>query len=198
MADFVFYYGAMGCSKTANALMTRFQHVERGRKVWLIKPATDTREKIKYLNGKPTKTLVRSRVGIEAWSDVIQTNDKIIPPIDTQLIICDEAQFLTPEQVEELKVLTEYNNITVYCYGLRTDFRGQLFPGSKRLFELATNLVELDSVCDCGNKAIISARIIDGKVATEGQVVDIGGDEKYKAMCYRCWKEASKNIKIEE
>ncbi len=186
MAELIFYYGAMGCSKTANALMTRFQHVERGRNVWLIKPDIDTRD-----DGVGYKRLTRSRIGIEAWTDIVYPEDVIKPPLGTQLIVCDEAQFLTPEQIDELKVLAESNNIDVYCYGLRTDFRGQLFAGSKRLFELATKLVELDSVCDCGNKAIISARIIDGKVVTEGEVVDIGGDEKYKAMCYSCWKKAS-------
>lgn len=192
MAELIFYYGAMGCSKTANALMTRFQHVERGRNVWLIKPATDTREKITFhLNGKPNKTLVRSRIGIEAWAEVIQEDTVITPPMDTDLIICDEAQFLTAAQIDALKVFAENCNIDVYCYGLRTDFRSQLFAGSKRLFELATKLVELDSVCDCGNRAIISARIVDGNVVTEGQVVDIGGDEKYKAMCYSCWKQLS-------
>lgn len=190
MAELIFYYGAMGCSKTANALITRFQHTERGRNVWLIKPNTDTRDDIR-IDKNCIKRLVRSRIGIEAWTDVVHQEDPITPPAGTQLIICDEAQFLTTKQVDELKAIAESTNIDVYCYGLRTDFRSQLFQGSKRLFELATKLVELDSVCDCGNKAIISARMIDGKVVTEGQIVDIGGDEKYKAMCYSCWKQLS-------
>lgn len=190
MADLVFYYGAMGCSKTANALMTRFQHIERDRSVWLIKPSIDTRDDI-TVDGNTIRRLTKSRVGIEAWTDIIREEDSVIPPFGTQLIICDEAQFLTPVQVDELKIISERNNIDVYCYGLRTDFRSQLFPGSKRLFELATKLVELDTVCDCGHKAIISARMVNGKVVTEGDVVDIGGDEKYKAMCYSCWKRYS-------
>jgi thymidine kinase len=192
MADCIFYCGPMGSSKTAQALMAHFQYKERGKSVWLIKPATDTREEIKFENGIPVKTLVKSRIGIEAWADIISPTDSIIPPGPTDLIICDEAQFLTTKQVDELKAIAESTSIDVYCYGLRTDFRSQLFQGSKRLFELATKLVELDSVCDCGNKAIISARMIDGKVVTEGQIVDIGGDEKYKAMCYSCWKQLSK------
>lgn len=187
MAELTFYYGAMGCSKTANALMTRFQHIERGRNVWLIKPNTDTRDDIR-LEGNTIRRLVRSRVGIEAWTDVIHLEDKIVPPENTDIIICDEAQFFTPSQIEDLKNISETLNIPVICYGLRTDFQSNLFSGSKRLFELASKIIELDTVCECGNKAIISARLVNGTVVTEGNVVDIGGDEKYKAMCYSCWK----------
>lgn len=188
MAEVVFYCGSMGSSKTAHALMTNFQYKERGKNVWLIKPAIDTREKIKFEGYKPTKTLVRSRVGIEAWADIIQESDHIIPPSDTNLIICDEAQFLTAQQVEELKLLADEKDIMVLCYGLRSDFRSQLFEGSRRLFELASIIKETPVICDCGNFAVVNARIKDGKVITEGAQVDIGGDEKYRAYCYACWK----------
>ena len=186
MADLVFYYGAMGCSKTANALMTRFQYMDKGLKVWLIKPAVDNRD---------GADIIGSRVGISAKADaVIDSNDDIIDllPIDEvpiNLIICDEAQFLTEEQVEQLKYIAESYEIPVYCYGLRTDFRTRLFPGSKRLFELASKTVELESICECGNPAIINARFNkDGKIMSRGAQIDIGGDEKYKALCYACWK----------
>lgn len=190
MADLVFYYGAMGCSKTANALMTRFQYIDKGLRVWLIKPLVDIR------SGSYT---VGSRVGIRAEADaIIETNDDIYikwfnEARDAKLIVCDEAQFLTEDQVDQLKYIAENNNIPVYCYGLRTDFRTKLFPGSKRLFEICSKTVELESICECGKPAIINARFNrDGKIMTHGAQVDIGGDEKYKALCYSCWKELSK------
>ncbi len=192
MADLIFYTGPMGSAKTAQALMTQFQYNERGNHVWLIKPALDTRETTLFANGRPVKTLVKSRIGIEAWADVIETNDSIDIPDGINLIICDEAQFLTAKQVEELKMIADSSNIQVFCYGLKTDFTSHLFEGSKRLLELASKTVELPVVCDCGNAAVINARLVDNKVVTEGEQIDIGGDEKYKAFCYSCWKELQK------
>lgn len=188
MAELIFYTGPMGSSKTAHALMTNFQYKEKGKNVWLIKPAIDTREDQVYQNGRAIKTLVRSRVGITAWADAIQTFDHICPPDGTTAIICDEAQFLTASQVEELKMIADRDDIQVLCYGLRTDFRSQLFEGSKRLFELASVVKNIPVICDCGNFAVINARIVNGAVTTEGNQVDIGGDEKYRAFCYACWK----------
>jgi thymidine kinase len=188
MANLVFYYGAMGCSKTANALMTRFQYIDKGLKVWLIKPELDTRDDIHHEDGT-TISLVKSRVGISGEAIVIKADQQIIPPTDTNLIICDEAQFLTEAQVDELKAITETYDIPVYCYGLRTDFRTKLFPGSKRLFELSSNVVQLESICSCGKHAIINARFNNkGKIVTAGSQIEIGGDERYKALCYSCWK----------
>ena len=132
--------------------------------------------------------MVTSRIGLSAQAEVLHMEDHIIPPLETTVIICDEAQFLTTRQVEELKAISEQRGIPVYCYGLRTDFRGHLFQGSKRLFELASRIVELDTVCECGNKAIISARLLDGRVTIDGPTVQLGGNETYKAMCYSCWK----------
>ena len=191
MAELVFYSGPMGSSKTAHALMTNFQYNERGKKVWLIKPAIDTREEMQYDNGRVIKTLVRSRVGISAWADAIHDTDKLLPPEQTEVIICDEAQFLTIAQVEELKMLADEKGIQVFCYGLRTDFRSQLFEGSKRLFELASVVKNIPVICDCGNFAVINARISNGTIVTEGDQVDIGGDDKYRAFCYACWKKYS-------
>lgn len=188
MAELIFYTGPMGSSKTAHALMTNFQYKEKGKNVWLIKPAIDTREDQVYQNGRAIKTLVRSRVGITAWADAIQASDHIYPPEGTTAIICDEAQFLTASQVEELKMIADRDDIQVLCYGLRTDFRSQLFEGSKRLFELASVVKNIPVICDCGNFAVVNARIVDGAVTTEGNQVDIGGDEKYRAFCYACWK----------
>lgn len=191
MADLVFNYGAMGCSKTANALMTRFQYIDKGLNVWLIKPEIDTRDDVIKEDGT-TVSLIKSRVGISGEATVIRSEADIIPPTGTELIICDEAQFLSEFQVDELKAIAEVWNIPVYCYGLRTDFRTKLFPGSKRLFELASKVVELNSVCSCGNPAIINARFNSkGKIVTAGSQIELGGDERYKALCYSCWKKLS-------
>ena len=191
MANLVFYYGAMGCSKTANALMTRFQYIDKGLKVWLIKPELDTRDDIHHEDGTIT-SLVKSRVGISGEATVIKSDQDIIPPSETDLIICDEAQFLSEFQVDELKAITEVWDIPVYCYGLRTDFRTKLFPGSKRLFELASNVIQLESICSCSKPAIINARFNSkGKIVTAGSQIEIGGDERYKALCYSCWKNLS-------
>lgn len=188
MAELIFYTGPMGSSKTAHALMTNFQYKEKGKNVWLIKPAIDTREDQVYQNGRAVKTLVRSRVGITAWADAIHTSDHLCPPEGTTAIICDEAQFLTASQVEELKMIADRDDIQVLCYGLRTDFRSQLFEGSKRLFELASVVKNIPVICDCGNFAVVNAKIVNGAITTEGNQVDIGGDEKYRAFCYACWK----------
>lgn len=192
MANLVFYYGAMGCSKTANALMTQFQYKEKGLKVWLIKPEIDTRDDIIKEDGTII-SLIKSRVGISGEATVIKSDAQIIPPIGTELIICDEAQFLSEFQVDELKAIAEVWDIPVYCYGLRTDFKTKLFPGSKRLFELSSKVVELESVCSCGNPAIINARFNSkGKIVTSGSQIELGGDERYKALCYSCWKKLAK------
>ena len=188
MANLVFYYGAMGCSKTANALMTQFQYKEKGLKVWLIKPELDTRDDIIKEDGT-TISLIKSRVGISGEAVVIKSDQNIVPPTGIDLIICDESQFLSEFQVDELKAIAETQDIPVYCYGLRTDFRTKLFPGSKRLFELASKTVELESICSCGNPAIINARFNSkGEIVTRGSVVELGGDDRYKALCYSCWK----------
>jgi len=199
MADLVFYYGAMGCSKTANALMTRFQYIDKGLNVWLVKPATDTRDDVVNEDGSVT-AIVKSRVGISAEADVIPAagspfqllSKKLQDGMPIHLTIVDEAQFLTEDQVDEFKAIAETLGIPVYCYGLRTDFRTKLFPGSARLFEICSKAVELESICSCGKPAIINARFSKGRLMTRGAQVDIGGDEKYKALCYSCWKNLAK------
>lgn len=189
MADLTFYYGPMGCSKTANALMARYNALSNHQFVWLIKPAIDTRDNKKLEDGT-IKSIVKSRVGIEAEAQPISSNEHILPPEGTQLIICDEAQFLKPWQVDELNEYSKDFDIPVLCYGLKTDFKTNFFPGSQRLFEIADRLIELETFCECGKKAVLTAKLIDGKVITSGRQVDIGGDEKYKAMCYSCWRSA--------
>ena len=178
----------MGSSKTAQALMCRFNYIQKGFNVLLIKPSIDNR----FENGKNE---VVSRIGLKA--DCIKFNNEtslatlfaqenLKEPID--VIIVDECQFLTTNQVEELKLLSK--NMPVLCYGLLTNFKTELFEGSKRLIELADSIEEIKSVCKCGNKATINARKINGKVTNVGQEVLIGAEETYESMCYWCYTKA--------
>lgn len=197
MAELVFYYGTMASSKTANALMKRFQYVSKGLEVLLIKPKIDNR------SGERT---VSSRVGISAEADLVIEPDKDMLYYwhkyldDNEVpaaIIVDEAQFLTGKQVEDLKIIAEEVDIPVYCYGLRTDFKSKLFEGSKRLFELASRVIEIESICEnCGKPAIINAKYSKGRLVTNGAQIDIGGDEKYKAICYTCYVTAKENAEL--
>ena len=183
MAKLYFKYGAMGSSKTAQALITKFNYEERGMSVWLIKPALDNRD------GALT---LRSRIGLEAEAEAISAEDDICVLYRRRgrpdVIIADEAQFLAPRQIDQLRELVDFENLPVLCFGLRTDFRTQLFPGSRRLMELADSITEIKTICTCGAKATVNARISDGRVVTEGAQVLLGGNDSYVAMCHACWK----------
>lgn len=190
MAKLYFKYGTMGSSKTAQALITKFNYEEKGMKVWLLKPAIDTR--FGY-------NIIHSRIGIEAEGDVIGNGESILDAFIRDrknvcdVIIIDEAQFLTEEQVDDLRVIVDEYDIPVLCFGLRTDFLTRLFPGSKRLLELAESITEIKTICECGVKATVNARIgPDGKVMTSGEQIFLGGNESYTAMCYKCWRERIK------
>lgn len=205
MSKLYFKFGAMGSSKTANALMTRFNYLEKNHSVWLIKPQTDTRDDYVDESGNIV-TVVKSRIGLEAQANVIKESDDISKIILTakadivvndsvtktdkiEVVICDECQFLSENQIDQLKYIAEYMNIPVLCFGLRSDFRTKLFPGSQRLFEIADSISEIKSICECGKKAMVNARFdSNGNVVTEGAQVEIGGNEKYKSMCWSCWK----------
>ena len=191
MAKLYFKFGAMASSKTANALMTKFNYEEKGCKVWLIKPDLDNRDD--YVNEQGRRvSVVKSRVGLMAEADAIDQREDLLArfnaaPVD--VIICDECQFLAPQQVDQLKHIAEFRDIPVLCFGLRADFQTKLFPGSMRLFELADSISEIKSVCRCGKKAIVNARLNDqGRVIVEGEQVCIGGNDRYEAMCWGCWQ----------
>ncbi|MCF0111759.1 MAG: thymidine kinase [Erysipelotrichaceae bacterium] len=181
MAKLYFKFGAMNSSKTANALMTQFNYEEKGKTVWLIKPATDTRDGI---------ATIRSRIGLSKEAVVVLPTDNLVErcPEGIDVVICDECQFLTEQQVDELRQLASLHDIPVLCFGLRADFLSHLFPGSKRLFELADSITEIKSICRCGSKAIINARFDEnGKVCTEGDQVVLGGNDVYEGLCWNCW-----------
>ncbi len=186
MAKLYFKYGAMGSSKSAQALITKFNYEERGMKVWLIKPAMDDRDGV---------GIIKSRIGLNETADVLKPEDSLLEGFKRlekkDVIIVDECQFLTAEQIDDLRFIVDNYNIPVLCFGLRTDFMTKLFPGSLRLFEVADSISEIKTICSCGSKAIVNARIDEaGNVISEGEQVFIGGNESYIAMCHKCWKKA--------
>ena len=184
MSKLYFKYGTMGSSKTAQLLMTKRNYEDKNMNTWLIKPIIDNRDGV---------NVVRSRIGLHEDADtVINTTDNILDIFHSldkniDVILCDEAQFLTTAQVEQLHYISSNSNINVMCFGLLTDFTSHLFEGSKRLIEISESIQELKTVCRCGKKATINARICDGKIVSEGEQVQIGGDEMYESMCYNCW-----------
>ena len=185
MAKLYFKYGAMGSSKTAQALITRFNYIELGMSVWLIKPSVDTRD---------GADVIKSRIGLEARAQVITPEQDIIAEYQKQpghdVIIADEAQFFTPAQIDQLRRLVDEEDIPVLCFGLRTDFLTHFFPGAQRLMELADSLTEIKTVCACGRKATVNARIdASGRIITQGDQVFLGGNDSYVAMCHKCWKQ---------
>ena len=184
MAKLYFKYGAMGSSKTAQALITKYNYEENDMKVWLIKPSADTRDGVQIL---------RSRIGLAAAVEVMAPDMNIYTWFrETKLgscdaVICDECQFLTEEQIDQLRAIVNECNVPVMCFGLRTDFQTRLFPGSRRLMELADCIEAIKTMCDCGSKATVNARINDGYIVTEGAQVVLGGNDSYIAMCHRCY-----------
>ncbi len=192
MAKLYFKYGAMGSSKTAQALITKFNYEERNMGVWLIKPSTDTRD---------GANIVRSRAGLDAKADVVRPGDDICKMFDAvrserniDVVIVDECQFFSTEQIQMLRKIVDSDQIPVLCFGLRTDFLTHLFPGSMRLMEIADCIEEIKTMCHCGRKATVNARIDEnGRVVTKGDQILIGGNDSYIAMCHKCYMENIEN-----
>ena len=184
MAKLYFKYGAMGSSKTAQALITKYNYEENDMKVWLLKPSADTRDGV---------SILRSRIGLEAEVEIATPDANIYDRYVAEhvgkcdAVIVDECQFLTSGQIDQLRQIVDDYNVPVMCFGLRTDFQTHLFPGSHRLMELADAIEEIKTMCDCGAKATVNARISDGYIVTEGAQVVLGGNDCYIAMCHRCY-----------
>ncbi len=177
MAKLYFRYGAMGSSKTANAIMVQYNYQERSQRVLMVKPQLETRD------GERT---VKSRCGLETecvFMEELQGMD--LSGYDC--VIVDEAQFLTKAQVEELVHIVDDLNIPVIAYGLRADFKGNFFEGSQWLMAWADTIEEVKTICWCGKKAICNARVINGKVAKEGEQIVLGGNEQYVSLCRKHW-----------
>ena len=179
MAKLIFRYGAMGSSKTANALMVRYNYVEKGKKVVLLKPRCEDRDGAK---------IIKSRIGLEETCEFAEDFLADYSGEHYDCIIVDEVQFLSESIIERLSDLVDVHGITVICYGLRTDFQSHLFPGARRLMELADDIEQIKTICWCGKRAQFNARIMDGKMVTEGEQVQLGGNESYTALCRKHYK----------
>lgn len=189
MAKLYFKYGVMGSSKTAQALITKFNYEERGMQVWLIKPQIDNRD---------GEGMIASRIGLSEKAYVLPTKENVYDSFQklerkVDVIIVDESQFLSEDQVDQLAMIVIEYNIPVLCFGLRTDFRTKMFPGSKRLMEIADSITEIKTICSCGKKATVNVRMDEsGRIITEGEQILIGGNDTYTPMCYQCFIEGIK------
>ena len=193
MAKLYFRYGAMGSSKSANILMVRYNYEERGQYAVLLKPRTDSRD---------GEHEIQSRIGLKAPAEYV---DEFLKEISetwstdseeyryqgkkVDAILIDEAQFLSPEEVDTLSDIVDFYEIPVLCYGLRADFRTRLFPGSMRLMEIAVVIEEVPTVCWCGIRAQCNTRYANGKIVREGAQIFLGSNESYVALCRKHYKE---------
>ena len=181
MAKLYFRYGAMGSSKTANAVMVQYNYQERGRKVLMLKPKLENRD---------GATIVRSRCGLEAQCRFVEELGEI--SLDgIECVIVDESHFLTAEQVKQLVDIVDERDIPVICYGLRSDFRGELFEGSRELLRWADTIEEIKTICWCGRKATFNARVQIGHIVREGEQIMMGGNSAYVSLCRRHWREGN-------
>ena len=193
MAKLYFRYGAMGSSKSANILMVRYNYEERGQYAVLLKPRTDNRD---------GEREIQSRIGLsapaeyvddflkeisETWS--IGSDEYLHHGEKVDAVLVDEAQFLSPEEIDTLSDIVDFYEIPVICYGLRTEFRSLMFPGSKRLMEIADVIEEVPTVCWCGRRAQYNTRFANGKIVREGAQVMLGSNESYMALCRKHYKE---------
>ena len=189
MSKVYFYYSAMNAGKSTVLLQSSYNYRERGMRTLLFMPALDTRS---------AAGRIESRIGLASEAVTLRSGDNLLEHVraahaeqPVACILIDEAQFLTPEQVGQVTDIADTLRIPVLCYGLRTDFQGKLFPGSAGLLAVADNLIELKTICHCGRKATMNLRIAaDGAAVREGAQVEIGGNDRYVAMCRRHFKEA--------
>lgn len=204
MAKLYFYYGAMGACKSATAITTAYNYVEaeigsgnakeRSRILRILKPALENRD---------SETSIRSRIGLEAECGTIeqfmeeypvQALQKLSREVQKErfpfkVLIVDEAQFCSREQIDYLSDVVDYLEIPVICYGLRADFQNRLFSGSERLMEIADKIEELKTMCWCGRKATCNARYDENGIIREGEQLLLGANNAYKALCRRHYKE---------
>jgi thymidine kinase len=182
MGKLYFRHGTMGSAKTLNLLAVAHNYRQQGKRVLLLKPRLDVRFGAER---------IASRAGLEAEADLLVDADTVLDPklfegIDCVLV--DEAQFLSPAMVDQLRTLTR--RLPVICYGLRTDFKTNLFPGSRRLLELADSIEEVKVTCQfCNKKAVFNMRLVAGEPTRSGAQVELGADERYRPVCYSCYSQ---------
>ena len=184
MAKLYFRYGTMGSGKSIDLLKVAYNYEERNQKCLLMVPSTDTR----YGTGKVT-----TRIGLQRDAVICYPNTNVYDYVSSleakpDCVIVDECNFLTKKQVNELSDVVDYLNIPVICYGLRADFKCELFEGSEELMAIADKIEEIKTICECGRKATINMRYQDGKAIIDGDKILVGGNEMYKAVCRKCYK----------
>lgn len=183
MAKLYFRYGTMDSAKSLNLLAVAHNYRSQGKRVALLKPDLDDR-----FGGE----VIASRSGLQKPVDLLLRPDSDLDPAffaDLDCVLVDEAQFLSPRVVEQLRILTRTHSVPVICYGLRTDFRTELFPGSRRLFELADSIEEVKVTCQyCNRKAIFNMRLADGEPVGEGEQIQLGANESYAPTCHTCYE----------
>ena len=186
MAKLYFRFGAMNCGKSSALMQVAHNYNENQKRVVVIKSSLDTK----------ADDYISSRIGLKRKVDILIEPEKSLESYyddwnkDVSCVLVDEAQFLSPKQVEELWVATKMYDIPVICYGLKTDFQSHLFAGSKRLLELADDIEELSTICSCGQKAKFNARFVDGTFTLEGEEILIDGAQRnveYRPMCGKCY-----------
>jgi len=181
MAKLYFYYGSMGSSKTANALMTVYNYKERGQNPLLCKTGIDTRD---------GERIIKSRIGLESecmlLEEVLDMPSEDLRQYD--VIIVDEAQFASVEQIDKLSDIVDFLSVPVLCYGLRADFQQNFFSGSKRLMEIADEIKEIKTMCWCGKKATCNARYNEKGIVKVGEQVMLGSNSSYIALCRKHYK----------
>ncbi len=190
MAKLYFRYGTMDSAKSMNLLAVAHNYRKQGKTVLLLKPQLDDRF---------GSTKIASRSGLEAEADYMTTADALVPEelfVDVDCVLADEAQFISPAIIEQLRRITYDPGIPVICYGLRTDFQTKLFPGSKRLMEMADRIEEVKVTCQhCQKKATFNLRLVNGKAAIDGPQVQLGSDESYIPVCWHHYDTAQQEAK---
>ena len=188
MAKLYFYYSAMNAGKSTSLLQSAYNYKERGMRPYIMSAAIDNR----YSVGKVT-----SRIGLEAEAYLFHKEDDLFKILSEEnkkqginCVLIDESQFLSRDQVKQLAIAVDDLDIPVLCYGIRTDFRGELFPGSQHLLAWADNLIELKTICHCGSKATMVVRTDEkGNIINDGDQVVIGGNDRYQSMCRKHFSE---------
>lgn len=190
MAKLYFRHGTVGSAKTLNLLAVAHNYRAQGKKVLLLKPDLDTRF---------GKEQIKSRAGLEMQADILVSDEESLRGIDYSGISCilvDEAQFLSKKVIDELRKITLEWGLPILCYGLRTDFKSNVFEGAKRLMELADSIEEVKATCHfCNRKSIMNLKHVNGVATNEGPSVELGAEEKYFPACYKCYtRELEKGI----
>lgn len=184
MAKLYFRHGTVGSAKTLNLLAVAHNYRQQGKEVLLLKPELDDRF---------GKTQIKSRAGLEMPADILIRPETNLLTLDFEGIDCilaDEVQFMSEEIIEQLREISVSKKIPVICYGLRTDFQSHLFPGSKRLMELADSIEEVKATCHfCNKKSIMNIRHVNGVAVSEGPQVQVGAEEAYYPACYHCYQD---------